>query len=72
MNRGILLFSESLIFHVPWNLGQVKTPETSRVVEFHCILRNGIFMFRERVGYIYVRITQSVAWNFSENEGQKL
>ena len=39
MNRGIPVVFESLVFHVPWNFGQVKTLETSRIVEFHRILR---------------------------------
>ena len=52
MNRGIPVVFESLIFHVPWNFGQVKTPETSRIVEFHRILRIRIFTFRERLEYI--------------------
>ena len=71
MNRGIPVEFESLVFHVPWNFGQVKTLETSRIVEFHRILRNRIFTFRERLEYI-LGVTQSVAWNFSENEKQKL
>ena len=52
MNRGISVVFESLVSHVPWNFGQVKTPETSRIVEFHPILRNRIFSFRERLEYI--------------------
>ena len=39
MNRGIPVVFESLVFHVPWNFGQVKTLETSRIVEFYRILR---------------------------------
>ena len=52
MNRGIPVVFESLVFHVPWNFGEVKTLETSRIVEFHRILRNRIFTFRERLEYI--------------------
>ena len=52
MNRGIPVVFGCLIFHVPWNFGQVKRPETSRIMEFHHILRNRIFTFRERLEYI--------------------
>ena len=51
MNRGIPVVFESLVFHVPWNFGEVKTLETSRIVEFHRILRNRIFACRERLEY---------------------
>ena len=51
-NRGIPVVFECLIFHVPWNFGQVKTPETSRIMEFHRILRDRIFTFRELLEYI--------------------
>ena len=52
MNRGISVVFECLIFHIPWNLGQVKIPETSRIMEFHRILHNRIFTFCERLEYI--------------------
>ena len=52
MNRGIPVVFESLAFHAPWNFCQVKTLETSRIMEFHRIFRNGIFMCRERLEYI--------------------
>ena len=51
MNRGIPVVFESLVFHVPWNFGEEKTLETSRIVEFHRILRNRIFTCRERLEY---------------------
>ena len=51
MNRGIPVVFESLVFHVPWNFGEVKTLETSRIVEFQRILRNRIFTCRERLEY---------------------
>ena len=37
MNRGIPVVFESLAFHAPWNFCQVKTLETSRIMEFHRI-----------------------------------
>ena len=51
MNRGIPVVFESLVFHVPWNFGEEKTLETSRIVEFHRILRNRIFTCRECLEY---------------------
>ena len=51
MNRGIPVVFESLVFHVPWNFGEVKTLETSRIVEFHRILQNTIFTCREGLDY---------------------
>ena len=51
MNRGIPVVFESLVFHVPWNFGEEKTLEASRIVEFHRILRNRIFTCRERLEY---------------------